>query len=55
VDGLLVDDGREALRLRGRLGDAVDHEPLGDRLDAVHDVVEPRHQRVDVVPVEGGE
>ena len=40
------------LRLGRRLGDAVDHERLGDRLDAVDDVVEARHQLVDVLAVE---
>ena len=38
---LPVEDRRQPLGLGGRLGDAVDDERLGDRLDAVDNVVEP--------------
>ena len=38
--------------LVGRLVDAVDDERLGDRLDAVDDVVQPDRQLVDVLTIE---
>ena len=49
---LAVEDGREPSRLGRRLLDAVDDERLGDGLDAVHDVVEPRDELVDVLAIE---
>jgi uncharacterized membrane protein YphA (DoxX/SURF4 family) len=41
LDGLAVEDRREPLRLGCRGRHPVDHEGLGDRLDAVDDIVEP--------------
>ena len=52
---LAIEDGRQALCLRRRLRHAVDHEGLGDRLDPVDDIVKPRHEFVDVLPVERGD
>ena len=52
LDPLVVEDGSQPPRLVGRRGHAEDDERLGDRLDAVDDVVEPRHELVDVLAVE---
>ena len=52
---LPVEDRRQPLRLAGRLVYPVDDERLGDRLDAIHDVVEPGDELVDVLAVERGD
>jgi hypothetical protein len=43
---------RELLRRRGHLGELIEHQRGGGRLDVVHDVVHPRDQAVDVIAVE---
>ena len=52
LDALAREDAGELAALVGRLLDVVDHERLGDGLDAVDDVVEADSQLVDVLAVE---
>jgi hypothetical protein len=49
---LFGEDPRELARLVGGPVDPVDHDRLGDRLDAIDDVVELDRQVVDVLSIE---